>query len=82
MSAGRVEFASERRTHRRSNGEQRDHAAAGIDRRREPALSFTQHPQMDRVYGKCRLNYKVQGLGPWRVRAEPGLLPFDLDMTA
>ena len=82
MSAGSAEFASERRTHRRSHGEQRDQAAAGIDRRREPGLSFTQDRRMPRAYEKCRLNYKVQGLGPWRVRAEPGLLPFDLDMTA
>ena len=56
MQAERVEIASERRTHRRSHGEKRDHAAAGIDRRREPGLSFTQDARMRRAYGKCRLN--------------------------
>lgn len=59
MPAKSMEFASERRTHRRSHGEQRDHGAAGIDRRREPGLSFTQDARTGRAYGKCRLDRRA-----------------------
>jgi hypothetical protein len=54
MSAEIAGFASKWRTQRRSRGEQRDHGTAGIARRPEPRLSFTQDVQMGRVSGKCR----------------------------
>jgi hypothetical protein len=56
MSAEIAGFASKWRTQRRSRGEQRDHGTAGIARRPEPRLSFTQDVQMGRVSGRCRLS--------------------------
>ena len=68
MQAGRAEIASERRKHRRSHAEQRDHAAAGIDRRREPGLSFTQDTRTRRAYEKCRVRSEADdALCPRRV---------------
>ena len=55
MQAGRADFASERRTHRRLHGEQRNHAGVDIDCRQELNLSFTQDAWMRRAYGKCRI---------------------------
>ncbi len=55
MPAGSAGFASKRRTHRRSRGEQRDHGTAGIARRREPGLSFIHSARMVRAYGKYRI---------------------------
>jgi hypothetical protein len=56
MSAEIAGFASKWRTQRRSRGEQRDHGTAGIARRPEPRLSFTQDVRIGRVSGKCRLS--------------------------
>jgi hypothetical protein len=56
MLAGSAEFVSERRKHHRSHGEQHDHGTAGIDRRREPRLLYTEGARMDRAYGECRLS--------------------------
>ena len=55
MSAKSTRFASKRRSHRRLRREQRDHWPAGIARRRESWLPFTQDAQMGRAYGKCRI---------------------------
>jgi hypothetical protein len=55
MSAEIAGFASKWRTQRRSRGEQRDHGTAGIARRPEPQLSFTQDVRMGGVSGKCRI---------------------------
>jgi hypothetical protein len=55
MSAEIAGFASKWRTQRRSRDEQRDHGTAGIARRPEPRLAFTQYVRMGRVSGKCPL---------------------------
>ncbi len=56
MPPGSAGFASKRRSLRGSRGKQRDHGTAGIARRREPVLSFTQDARMGRAYGECRLS--------------------------
>ena len=55
QSAKSAEFASKRRTHRWLRGEPRDHWPAGIDRCRQPRLSFTPDVRMGRSCGECRL---------------------------
>ena len=61
MSAKSKGFASKWRTQRRSRGAQRDHETAGIARRRESRLSFSQGARMGRTYGRCRLNAGFEG---------------------
>lgn len=55
QSAKSAKFASKRRTHRWLRGEQRDHWPAGIDRCRQPRLSFSPDVRMGRSCGECRL---------------------------
>jgi uncharacterized repeat protein (TIGR03803 family) len=63
MSAEIAGIASKWRTQRRSRGEQRDHGTAGIARRPEPRLSFTQDVRIGRVSGKCRFKcFVVMGM--------------------
>ena len=56
ISAKSTRFASKRRTHHRLRREQRDHWPAGIARRQEPWLSFTEDARMAGAYGKCRFD--------------------------
>ena len=48
-----------------------DHGAAGIDRRREPGLSFAQGARMGRAYGKCRLIVKAAIARPSQLPPAP-----------